>query len=131
MSDEDWSKNEEWFNKDVLAGRLPKFEAIIADFRAEGRKDITPIEATRDFLAGRLAVLEGNLPDAEQKFGTSIDAFRKIEMSKERATVAIEAANAMQSARRIDPALRFAEEAIAGAELVWWGLTPTERLTTP
>ena len=74
MSDEDWSKNEEWFNKDVLAGRLPKFEAIIADFRAEGRKDITPIEATRDFLAGRLAVLEGNLPDAEQKFGTSIDA---------------------------------------------------------
>jgi CHAT domain-containing protein len=52
-------------------------------------------------------------------------------MSKERATVAIEAAQAMQSALRIDSALRFAEEAIAGAELLWWGLSPTERLSTP
>jgi CHAT domain-containing protein len=130
MTDESLAKHEGWFDKDYLAAHLPEFEATITEARAEGL-DPTPVEAARDFLAGRLAVLQGNPPIAEQNFRKSTDAFRKLEMSAERATVAIEAAQAMQSAHRIDSALRFAEEAIAGAELLWWGLSPLERLTTP
>lgn len=131
MSDVDWSKRQESFTKDGLTARVAELETILAQCRAEGRQDPTPLEATRDFLAGRLAVLQGDLPAAEQKFGSSVAAFQKAEMSQQRATVAIEAATAMQSGRRLDSALRFAEEAIAGAELVWWGLSPAERLTVP
>lgn len=110
--------------------QIAELDSQIEQFRTAGQ-DTRPVEAAREYLKAQLARYLGDLDAAQAHYGAAVSGFKQTGMSAQQATVAVEAARAMQAAGRLGPALELAGDAIDGAELLWLGMSAADRLHTP